>query len=64
MEFLACWYKISLIFPKNNGLQGNYCILKTDIAWGLQKLGLILENKVTLNKLAKGIINISYLYNN
>ena len=39
-------------------------ILKTDIVWGLQKIGLILENKVPLNlKLAKGIINISCLYN-
>ena len=47
----------------NNGLQGNCCILKTDIAWGLQKLGLILENKVHLNlKVAKGIININCSY--
>jgi hypothetical protein len=51
MEFLACWYKISLILSKKkNGLQGNCCILKTDIAWGLQKLGLILENKEPLHK--------------
>jgi uncharacterized surface protein with fasciclin (FAS1) repeats len=28
MEFLTCWYKISLILPKQNyGLQGNCCIL-------------------------------------
>ena len=47
-----------------NGLQGNGCILKTDIAWGLQKLGLILENKVPLNlKLVKGVIDIRCLYN-
>ena len=26
-----------------------FCILKTDIAWGLQKLGIISENEVTLN---------------
>ena len=31
---------------KMNWLQGNFCILKNDIARGLQKLGLILENKV------------------
>ena len=36
------------------GLQGNGCILKTDIAWGLQKLGLILENKVPQNLPALG----------
>ena len=30
-----------------NGLQGNLCIfLWIDIAWGLQTLGLILENKL------------------
>ena len=26
-----------------------FCILKTDIAWGLQKLGIISENEVPLN---------------
>ena len=47
-----------------SGIQGNCFILITDIAWGLQKLGLILENKAPVNlKLAKGIINISCLYN-
>ena len=47
-----------------NGLQGIRCILKTDISWGLQKFGLILENKVHINlKLEKGIINISCSYN-
>ena len=30
-----------------NVLQGNCCILRIDKAWGLQKLGIILENKVT-----------------
>ena len=41
-----------------NGLQGNCCILKTDTAWGLQKLDLILENEVPLIlKLCNGIIN-------
>ena len=30
-------------------LEGNLCILFIDIVLGLQKLGLILENKVVLN---------------
>ena len=29
-----------------NVLQGNCCILRIDKAWGLQKLGIILENKL------------------
>ena len=33
-----------------NALQGNCCILWIDIAWGLQKLGTILENKVCTSK--------------
>ena len=53
-----------MIIKKMNGLQGNVCILKTNIPWGLPKSDLILENKVPLNlKLAKGIINIKCLYN-
>ena len=41
-----------------NELQANCCILWIDIAWGLQKLGIILENKVSPNfKLAKNCIN-------
>ena len=32
-----------------NGLQGNLSILQIDIAWGLQKLGIILESKMPLN---------------
>ena len=35
---------------KINGLQGNCCVLRIDIAWGLQKLGIILENKVCTSK--------------
>ena len=55
---------IYALIKRMNGLQGNFCILKNDIAWGLQKLGLILENKVPLDlKLANIIINISCLYN-
>ena len=54
-----------------NRLQENSFILKTDIAWGPQKLGLTLENKVPQNlKLAitvfniiAYIINISYIEN-
>ena len=32
-----------------NGLQENLIILQNDIAWGLQKLGIILESKMPLN---------------
>ena len=39
MEFLAWWVLKSHV-------KWNYCILWIDIAWGLQKLGLILENKM------------------
>ena len=47
-EFLTRVTEISFIlYKKNNGLQGNSCILVViDIALGLQKLGLILESKV------------------
>ena len=42
---------------KMNGLEGN-SILKIDIARGLQKMGIILENKVPQNlKLAKDAIS-------
>ena len=60
-EFLTRGTKISFILSKkNNGLQGNSCILVIDIALGLLKLGLILENKVAPNlKLTKGAINKS-----
>ena len=34
---------------KMNGLQENCFILWIDIAWDLQKLGIMLENKVTQN---------------
>ena len=41
MGFLTQGTKISLILPiKMNGLQGK------DIAWDLQKSGIILENKI------------------
>ena len=36
--------KLQLIFQMY--LQLFFCILKTDIAWCLQKLGILLENKV------------------
>ena len=51
-------YKISLILSKKklNGFEGNCCILRIDIAWGLHKLGIILENKVILKfKLSKHV---------
>ena len=49
-KFLTGEYKLNLILSKKmNGFQGNCCIL-----WGLQKLGIILENKVHPNlKLAR-----------
>ena len=34
-----------------NGLQGNFCILKTDIAWGLQSVS---KFKVSINDLKIG----------
>ena len=40
---------------------GTCTVLKTDIGWGLQKLGIVLENKVASNlKLAKYVINKQY----
>ena len=48
--------KIDFIYSAN-GHQGNCCSLTNDIAWGL-----ILENKVPLYKLAKGITIISCLH--
>ena len=33
---------------KNNVSKGILVLLKTDLVWGLQKLGIILENKVLL----------------
>ena len=55
MEFLPCGYKINFILLKKiNGFQGKWYVLWIDIVWGLQKLGIILENKVPPNlKFAK-----------
>ena len=54
MEFLTCGYKIVLISSKKNGFQESCCILWIEIAWSLQKLGIILDNKVPPNlKVAK-----------
>ena len=37
--------KLAWFYKKMNVLQGNCCILWIDIAWSLQKLGLLLEKK-------------------
>ena len=50
VEFLAWGVKISLVFiEKMNVPKAFFCILKTDIAWGLQKLGIISRYKVPTN---------------
>jgi len=41
-----------------NVLPGNCCILRIDKAWGLQKLGIILEDKIPPNL---GLENISVI---
>ena len=47
MDFLAWWVQKSKVFAqKSTVVNWNCCILWIDIAWGLQKLGLILESKV------------------
>jgi hypothetical protein len=47
MEFLASWVLKSKVFThKSTVVKWNCCILWIDIAWGLQKLSLILERKV------------------
>jgi hypothetical protein len=47
MEFLAWWVLKSKVFTqKSSVVKWNCCILWIDIAWGLQKLGLIWESKV------------------
>ena len=46
---LNCWVQNQLdLNNKMNGLEGN-SILRIDIARGLQKMGIILENKVPQN---------------
>ena len=51
VEFLIEGYKISPIFIKKmNVLKAFFVLWKlTYVAWGLQKLGIIKENKVPLN---------------
>ena len=47
MEFLARWVQKSKVFTqKSTVVKWNCCVLWIDIAWGLQKLGLILKSKV------------------
>ena len=40
---------MSSIFGKNECIKNNFCIFKIDIAWGIQKSGIILGNKISLN---------------
>ena len=50
VEFLALGVKISLVFiEKMNVPKAFFFILKTDIGWGLQKLGIVSEYEVPLN---------------
>ena len=49
VEFLAWGIKLVWFYRKNECTKSILCILKTDIAWGLQKLGIISENEVPLN---------------
>ena len=44
MDFLTWGIKVSLIFFLNKSLKEITVFFWIDIAWGLQKLGLILEN--------------------
>ena len=45
VEFSTCWYKISLSYQKN---EWAYCgILWIEIEWCLQKLDIILENRIS-----------------
>ena len=56
--------KLCDFIKKINVLQGNWYILWTDIAWGLQKKGMILENKVPPNlNLEKDDKNKNKLFN-
>ena len=49
--------KMQDFWPKNNILRGNHCILKIQEAPVLQKLGMILENKVVQKlKLEKNVV--------
>jgi len=59
MEFLAWWIPKSKVFTQKPTLvKWNCCILWIDIAWGLQKLGLILESKVVQKlSLEKNVFN-------
>ena len=59
MEFLAWWVLKSKVFTqKSTVVKWNCCILWIDIAWGLQKLGLILESKVVQKlSLEKNVFN-------
>ena len=43
-SFLLGGTKSAWVYQSNKRLQGNSCILWIDIAWGLQNLGILLEN--------------------
>ena len=57
MEFFAWWVLKSKVFAqKSTVVKWNCCILWIDIVWGLQKLDLILGNKVVQKlKLEKNV---------
>ena len=51
---------INTVSKMDFSLEWRLCILKTDIAWGLKKLGVIPENKVHLNL---KLIKVAYIIN-
>ena len=59
MDFLAWWVLKTKVFTqKSTVVKWNCCIFWIDIAWGLQKLGLILESKVVQKlSLEKNVFN-------
>ena len=50
VEFLTRITKLAQFYSKNKCTESNF-ILKTDISWSLQKLGIIPENKAHLNSM-------------
>ena len=49
VEFLAWVSKLAWFYRKNECTKSIFCILKTDIAWGLQNPGIISEYELPLN---------------
>ena len=64
MEFLTCGYKIRMVLSKKSmGLIEIAVFCELTLAWDLQKLGIILENKVIWNKVSKTWILLNlYVY--